>query len=150
MKVLLLRNVRDVGTGGEIVDVSEGYARNFLLARGLARLATEGTREFAERLKKQEEQRHAKEDQALKELAERLSTASCTIARRAAEDGKLFGSVGPSDVAEALAKQGFEIDRKAVQLPEHIKTSGVYSVKVRLGGTHEAVVRVWVVREEGK
>ena len=150
MKVLLLKGVKGVGAQGEIADVNEGYGRNFLIARGLARMATEGTREFAARLRKQEDQRLSKEDAAMKELAVRLSAASCTIQRRAAGDGKLFGSVGPSDVTAALAAQGFELDRKAVQMAVHIKATGVFPVKVHVSPRHQAEIRVWVVREEGK
>ncbi len=146
---MLLRRVGGIGSEGEIVEVSDGHARNFLIPRGLAAPATEGTERFAGRMKHVIEARRQKEDAELAALAEKLGKAECTLARKAGEDGKLFGSVTAADVAEALRAQGFEVDRKSVQLPEHIKTTGVFSVRVVTGGSHEASVRVSVVKEHG-
>lgn len=150
MKVLLLKMVEKLGTPGLLADVSDGYARNFLIPRGLAVVATDGAARFAGQLKASEERRRQKEEQEQKETAGRLSGVSCTISRLAAEDEKLFGSVSPADVAEALGAQGFAVDRKEIVLDEPIKALGVYTVTVRLGQRHEAQVKVWVVREAEK
>ena len=150
MKVLLLKSVKDLGAQGEIVEVNEGYARNFLFARSLGSPATDGSKAWSERLKKAELRRQEKGEEALKALTSRIASSSCTISRKAGDDGKLFGSVSASDIADALRSQGLEVDRKAVHLSEHIKATGVYTVKVRPGHGHEAPVKVWIVRDEGK
>ena len=150
MKVLLIRNVEKVGSRGEIVEVSEGYARNFLLPRKLAAMATEGVREYAGRLRKAEEKRRGEEEAKLDELAGRLEGAACSVGRRAHEDGKLFGSVTAADIADALSAQGLEVERKSVLLPEPIKTVGVFPVTVKPGASREATVKVSVVREEDR
>ncbi len=150
MKVLLLRTVKDVGARGQLVDVSDGYARNFLFPRDMASPATPGAVKYAARLKaaedKKREERHRQED----ELAEKLSGVSCTISRKAGEDEKLFGSVSGADIAEALKSQGFEIDRRNVELGQPIKSLGVHAVTVRVSARRPADVKVWVVRDTGK
>ena len=141
MKILLLKKVEKLGTPGLLVEVSDGYARNFLLPRGLAVTATKGAVKLAEQLKSTEEHRRQAEEQELKEAAKRLSGVSCTISRLAAEDEKLFGSVSAGDIADALCAQGFSVDKKEVALDEPIKTLGVFTVTVRLGQSHEAQVK---------
>jgi large subunit ribosomal protein L9 len=150
MRVLLLKNVEHVGPRGDMVEVSDGYARNYLIPRKLATLATSGVTAFAERLKKAETSRREQEGAQLKEFAERLSAASCTLVRKSGEDGKLFGSVTPADVAAALGTQGFEVDRRKIEMGEPIKSLGVYTVSARLSAEHVASVKVWVVREAEK
>jgi large subunit ribosomal protein L9 len=150
MKVLLLKTVKDLGKQGEIVEANEGYARNFLIARGLAAPATEGAKEYSAKLKRLEEKRLAKEQEELKALTARIAASSCTITRKAADDGKLFGSVTNADIADALRSQGLEVDKKAIHLSDHIKTTGVFTVSVRPGAGHEASVKVWIVKEGGK
>lgn len=150
MKVLLLKTVKDLGKQGEIVDANEGYARNFLFARGLGAPATEGAKAYSEKLKRIESKRLEKEQEELKELTSRIAASSCTLTRKAADDGKLFGSVTSADIADALQAQGLSVDKKSVFLNDHIKTTGVFTVKVRPGHGHEAELKVWIVREGGK
>jgi len=150
MKVLLLKAVKGLGKQGEIVEANEGYARNFLIARGLGAPATEGAKVYSANLKRMEQKRLEKVEEELKALTSRIAASSCTISRKAGEDGKLFGSVSNSDIADALAAQGLEVDKKAVHLSDHIKTTGVFTVTVRPGPGHEAAVKVWIVRDGGK
>lgn len=150
MKILLLKRVENLGHRGDLLDVSSGYARNFLIPRKLATVATEGVEAYAGRLRQDEAKRRELENAQLKEAAEKLSGASCTISRKAGQDEKLFGSVTSSDVADALNEQGFSVDRRKVILREPIKSLGVFTVPVRLSPDHEAQVKVWVVREAEK
>jgi len=150
MKVLLLKTVKDLGKQGEIVEANEGYARNFLFVRGLGAPATEGAKEYSAKLKKIEQKRLAKEQEELKALTARIAASTCTITRKSADDGKLFGSVSGADIADALRAQGLEVDKKAIHLSDHIKTTGVFTVSVRPGVGHEAAVKVWIVKDGGK
>jgi large subunit ribosomal protein L9 len=148
VKVILLKDVDNLGRTGDVRDVAPGYARNFLLRRALATPATEGALKQIDMLK----QRRAKEDaRRLTEaqtLAERLGQLSLTIPVRAGAEGRLFGSVTNSDVAAALKEQhGIEIDRRDVALDETIRTLGEHTVDVRLGGQVHAQLRVSVVDE---
>jgi len=150
MKVILLKTVKDLGKQGEIIEANEGYARNFLIARGLGAPATEGAKAYSANLKRQELKRLEKEQEELKALTSRIAASSCTISRKAAPDGKLFGSVTSADISDALRAQGLEVDKKGILLSEHIKTTGVFTVKVSPGQGHQADVKVWIVPIEGK
>ena len=147
MEVILLKHVESLGRRGEVVKVRPGYARNFLLPRRMAVLATIG----AKRLVEQESRKFAEIDQRAREgantVAEKLSEASVTIAVKADEEGKLYGSVGPLDVHAALEQQGFEIPRKNVVLDQHIKKLGDYDVPVKLHLDVRGSVKVSVVQE---
>ncbi|HEX2034080.1 MAG TPA: 50S ribosomal protein L9 [Chloroflexota bacterium] len=148
MKVILLKDVENLGRIGDVKEVSPGYARNYLLRRGLVVEAT------ASQLKRLEElhRRRAKEDQRrlteAQQLAERLSALEVRQEARAGEGGRLFGSITNQDVAAALKDQhGIEIDRRDVELDEPIRTLGTHTVTVRLGGGVQAQLRVVVVEE---
>ena len=137
MKVILLQDVSGLGKRGEVARVADGYARNYLLPRGLAQEATAGTlRDVGRR----QEAAQAKEERAVaraREMAGRLEGLQVRVAVRAGEKGKLFGSVGNQDIAEALlAQHGLEVDRKKIALKEPIRSLGEYTVTVRL---HHAV-----------
>jgi len=150
VKVLLLSTVEHLGPRGQLVNVADGYARNFLFPRKLATLATPGVEEFASRLQASEEKKRAAEKIELAALATKLADVSCSLPRKAHDDEKLFGSVSASDIAAALASQGFKVDRKHIELPEPIKTLGVFTVPVNLGHDVKASIKVWVVRDAGK
>jgi len=150
MKVLLLKRVENLGHRGDMTEVSDGYARNFLIPRKLATPATEGVEAYAARLRQDEDERRQLEEAQLKTAAEKLAEVSCTISRKAGTDEKLFGSVASADVADALNKQGFSIDKRKIVLEEPIKTLGVFTVPVKLSPDHEASVKIWVVREAEK
>lgn len=147
MEVILLDNVEGLGNRGERVSVAKGYARNFLLPRSLALPATSsGARMFAER-ERICQSRSDKERRVASELARKLSKVSLTIAAQVGEDEKLFGSVTAQDVADALKEQGFEIDRRRIQLEEPIRVLGVYRVDVKLYQEIGATIKVWVAKE---
>lgn len=147
MRVMLLKEVDHVGGRGELVAVSDGFARNFLLPRKLAVRATDRVEAYARRIKETESKRAAARVAELKVLADRLAGVSCSLPRKAGEDEKLFGSVTAADIAASLASQGFPIDRRKIHLPDPIKSLGVYTVPIRLGSDVGASIKVWVVRE---
>ncbi len=147
MDVILREDVDNLGKAGELVSVKDGYARNFLLPRGLAFHATEGNRKRIEAEKSQKSKKLAAEVGAAREIATRIEAVSLTFTMKAGEGDKLFGSVTASDVADRLAAEGFKIDKKHVELSEPIKALGVYKVPVRLHPDVKPEVRVWVVKE---
>ena len=147
MDVILRENVEKLGTAGDVVTVKDGYARNYLLPRGLAYLATEGNRRRLESEHKSRTRRVAAEVGQAQEIAAKLETVSLSFSMKAGEGDKLFGSVTTHDIAERLKAEGFDIDKKAIDLPEPIKALGVYKVPVRLHAEVKPEVRVWVVKE---
>jgi large subunit ribosomal protein L9 len=150
MRVLLLKEVESLGVRGELVQVADGFARNYLLPRKLAVPATAGVEAQASRMKAAEDKKREAKLAELKALADKLSGVSCTLARKAGPDEKLFGSVAAADIAAALAAQGLPVDRRQVQLAEHLKTLGVFTVPVKLAPEITAQVKVWIVREGEK
>ena len=150
MKVILLKDVDHLGRTGDVKEVAPGYARNFLLRRGLVAIATPGQMKRLDQLRAQ----RAKEDQRrlseAQQLAERLRALEVTIPARVGEQGRLFGSVTTQDIAAALKEQhGVEIDRRDLEQEDPIRTLGTHTVAVRLGGSVHGQVRVTVV-EEGR
>ena len=147
MEVILRDHVEKLGKRGEIVKVSDGYARNYLLPRKLALPATEGNRKHVERERKIMETREAEEKSQAEAIASRLSTIDITIARRVGETEQLYGSVTAADIAEFLKTKGFEIDRRKLILPEPIKTIGEHDVPLKLHREVTAPLKVKVVKE---
>ena len=132
MEVILREHVDNLGKRGEIVKVADGYARNYLLPRKLALVATEGNKKIVE----QERQAHLRKEAKLAEDARQLGTLMAgvvvTITQKAGEEGQLFGSVTAADIAESLAAQNYTIERRKIQLEHPIKQVGEYKVPVRL------------------
>jgi len=147
VQVILRENVDRLGRVGDIVTVADGYARNHLLPQRLAVVADSGKVKQVEHEKRVIQARQDKIRRELEQLARRLSRTSCTIAARAGEEDKLFGSVGPSDIVQALAETGIEIDRKWVRLEEPIKELGVFSVPIEIAKGIEARLKLWVVKQ---
>ena len=147
MEVILRDHVEKLGKRGEIVKVSDGYARNYLLPRKLALPATEGNRKHVERERKIMETREAEEKSQAEAIASRLATIDITIARRVGDTEQLYGSVTATDIAEFLKTKGFEIDRRKLILPEPIKTIGEHDVPLKLHREVTAPLKVKVVRE---
>ena len=145
--VILREDVKSLGKAGELVRVKPGYARNFLLPRGLAFEATEGNKK---RIAAETRARGAR-DQAERTEAERvaatLGAVALTLKGKAGEEGKLFGSITAQDIADALAAQGHQVDRRRIELEHPIKTVGHHTVAVRLHSEVHAEVRVSVVAE---
>ncbi|MCX8081851.1 MAG: 50S ribosomal protein L9 [bacterium] len=149
MKVIFIKDLPDIGKKGEIKDVKPGYARNFLIPKGIA---IEATPENISQLEKQEQQLVSKKNKALsraKEIKKVLQEGSITIAAKAGQDEKLFGAITPEDIAESILKQkNIEIDKHHILLEQPIKKLGIYKVSVRTGENITAEVKVWVVREK--
>lgn len=147
MEIILREDVEKLGARGQVVKVAAGYARNFLLPRRLAVAATDANRKIVE----QERQAHLRKEAVLKteaeELAKLLSSVTVTIARKAGENGQLFGSVTAGDIADALEAQKFTVDRKKIHLEEPIRSLGDYKVALRLQREVTAEVNVSVVAE---
>lgn len=147
MEVILRNAIDKLGHPGDIVSVSPGYARNFLLPRGLAYQATPGNlkRIAAEksRLEALENERKA----AAEAIAEKLAEVSVTFAVRVGEEGKLFGSVTTADIAHQLEAQGFKFEKRQIELNEPIKALGMYKVPVRLHADVHPEIKVWVIKQ---
>jgi len=146
-ELILRENIDHLGRRGDIVKVAGGYARNYLLPRKLALPVTAANRRQVERERALAEQREAEERQTAQALADRVAAVECEIARRVGEHDTLYGSVTNADIAEHLAAQALEIDKRQVQLEEPIKQLGEFTVPVRIHRDVEASVRVRVVRE---
>ncbi len=148
MKVLLCEDIRKLGWLGDVVEVNEGYARNYLLPQGLAKVATEGNiRAIAQEKAKRSEHR-LKERRRIEKAAQAVEGAEAVLAARANEQGVLFGSVGEAMIAANLRAQGFEVADEIVRMPEHIKHLGTHSVTLRFAEDVTATVRVVVVPEQ--
>lgn len=147
MKVILREDVEHLGTAGTIVNVKNGFARNFLIPRNYAIPATGNNLaafEHEARLMEAKRAKRRKEAEAQKAKLERIS---CSIAKKVGEQDKLFGSVTTQDIEKAFASEGFTIDKKDILLTEPIKALGVYTIPVRVFDDVVANTKVWVVRE---
>lgn len=146
MKVILASDIKGTGKEGVLVSVSDGYARNFLIPRKLAVLATPANVKVWEKKRKIKEEQLAREKSSKQELADKLAAVTAVIKVDAGESGKLFGSVTSFDIASAVKDaSGIEIDKKDVVLPENIKGLGTYEVPIKLHSDVEAKVKVEVV-----
>jgi len=144
MKVILKENIDNLGHIGDIVKVAPGYARNYLLPKGLAVEATEKNAKALEHVKRQLAYKKAKETESAKNLAGKLEAVVVELAHQVGAEGKLFGSVTNMEIAAFLKDKGFEIDRKKVALSEPIKTEGEFSVPVKLHPEVTATLKVVV------
>ncbi|UCG86429.1 MAG: 50S ribosomal protein L9 [Gemmatimonadota bacterium] len=148
MEVILRETITNVGRAGEIVKVKSGYARNYLLPKGLAYPATTANKRRVEAEAVRRAQRSAAEIGDAELLAEKLAAVSVEFTVKAGEGDKLFGSITSADIAGKLAEQGYTIDKRVIELDEPIKMIGIYKVPIRLHSEVKAEVRVWVVKEE--
>ena len=149
MKVILQRSVDKLGHPGDIVEVADGYARNYLLPQGLAVRATKGAVKHVESLRRAHQSRMEKARGEAEQLAARLASTPIRVQARVGEEGKLFGSVTASDVAEAiLAQAGVQVDRHEVHLEEPIRSIGTHEVRVHLFPGIDPVVTVQVEPSE--
>jgi large subunit ribosomal protein L9 len=147
MKVILRESVENLGKTGDIVKVSDGYARNFLLPRGLVTIANENNVKEIEHHKRALAKKADRERKDAQDVAKKLEQFSVTISRKVGDNEKLFGSVTSGDIATALAKGGYTIEKRQIQLAEPIKQLGVSSVPVKLSTDVTAQIKVWVVQE---
>ncbi len=147
MKVILRKEHEKLGQIGTVVDVKDGYARNFLIPKGIAYPATDGSVRALEEEKKQAERRSAKEQKSSQKLADELEKVSITLPMKVGEDEKLFGSVTSQMIADSLKEKGFDLDKRTIVLDEPIKALGIYTVDVRLHQNVVGKVKIWVVHE---
>jgi large subunit ribosomal protein L9 len=147
MKVILLEDVERLGRRGSIMNVANGYGRNFLIPRKLAVPATEANMKFAEVQNKKVEVQEAKEEKSASQLKSELENVSITIPMKSGEGEVLFGSVTSANIADALEKQGYTIDKRKIELEEPIKRLGEYQVSVKLHRKIAAEITVSVVKE---
>ena len=147
MEVILREDVEHLGRAGEIVAVKNGYARNYLIPRGLAYSATAGNRKRIETEHKRQADRAAADRTTAEALMAKLADVSLTFSVKTAEGEKLFGSITAQDIADRLRERGYDIDKRRIELSEPIKLVGIYKVPVRLDAGVHAEVRVWVVKE---
>ncbi len=147
MRVLLKAALEHLGRPGELVVVKPGFARNFLVPRGLAMEVTRDNQRTVEMEMKRQKGREEKRRAQLQDMARRISEANCTVAAKADESDKLYGSVTPAEIVKALKLVGLDVDPKAVHLDDPIKAVGVFTVKVVLDTGVSADLKVWVVKE---
>ncbi len=148
MKVILTENVESIGQIGDVLNVTSGYARNFLLPKGLAMEATGKNVRELEHKKRLLAQRREKQRLEMLSVAEKLHAVTICLRRKVSEDDKLYGSVNVTDIAKGLEDQGFEIAKKDLDLEQPIKQLGEFSVTVRVGVGVSANVRVVIEKEE--
>lgn len=147
MEVILRDHVEHLGTRGQIVKVADGYARNYLLPRNLALVATEGNKKRVERERRIAEAREAEERAASEAIATRLTALELTFTRRVGETEQLYGSVTSQDIADALKAKGFDVDKRKILLPDAIKALGEVNVPVKLHREVTAQLKVTVAKE---
>ena len=148
MKVILKSTVDNIGRAGDVKDVADGYARNFLLPRKLAETATPSALKYWEKGKEKRAALVAAEVEVAKQLAGKLSGVSLSFSMPASEEGKLFGSVGKTDVLKSLKAAGFDVPKNSVRLENALKTTGEHDVELRLAPEVSAKVKVVVSARE--
>lgn len=147
MKIILRQNVSNLGEIGEVVNVKAGYARNYLIPRQLAYVASDGAMRALETEKKQYAARMEKTKHTAEIVAGQLADLQISIPMQVGEEGRLFGSVTSQMIAQELEVRGFSVDRRAITIDEPIKTLGVFEVKVKLHADIVAPLKVWVISE---
>jgi large subunit ribosomal protein L9 len=147
MEVILRQAVDNLGHPGDIVNVSAGFARNYLLPRGFAYEATAGNKKRMEQERERLEAAEASRREAAEEIAKQLEPVSLTFSARVGEEGKLFGSVTTADIAHQLEAQGFKIEKRQIDLHEPLKALGVYRVPIRVHADVRAEIKVWVIKQ---
>ncbi|HEY9516770.1 MAG TPA: 50S ribosomal protein L9 [Gemmatimonadaceae bacterium] len=148
MEVILRQTIENVGNPGDIVKVSNGYARNYLLPHGLAYQATPGNRKRIAAEKAILEAAEKERRDSARSLADRLEQVSLTFSARVGEEEKLFGSVTAADIVQQLQAQGFtEVEKRQIDLHEPIKALGVYKVPIRLHAEVKPEIKVWVIKQ---
>lgn len=148
MKIILTQDLENLGDKGDVLKVKDGYARNFLFPKGFAVPYTESNyKNIALQKKSKLDVNKRKEEEAL-DLKEKLSNTAITIKRKSGENGKLFGSVTSKEIEDELKKLGFDISKKEIVMEEHIKTTGIYDIPIKLYKGIEIPIKLWVVGEK--
>jgi large subunit ribosomal protein L9 len=147
MKVILIKDMENLGVIGDEVEVRDGYARNYLIPRSIAIKSAKGVLRVVEQKKREKAKREEKVIQQCREIAEKITAVSCTIPMEAGEEEKLFGSVTAEMISEAFKTEGIEIDKKKIVIEEPIKTLGAFNVEIKLHPEVKTQTRIWVVKK---
>lgn len=145
-KYILLEDVEDLGSAGDSVSVAAGYARNFLVPKGLAVKASAAALRQVESRKGKIEEQRKKDLEKARELAAKIAEVEITIAMQAGDDNKLFGSVTSHIIADELAKHAIEIEHRRIEMEEHLKELGAFNIRIKLHKEVYGTVKVWIVR----
>jgi large subunit ribosomal protein L9 len=148
MKVILKDDVEKLGAAGNVVNVADGYARNFLFPKNLAVPASKGNLRSIDEIRKQKQFKENKRRREAEKYKDKLEKLSLTADVQVGEEDKVFGSVTAANIATLLEKQGFEIDRRKIMLEEPLKALGVYTIEIKLATDVVAGVKLWVVKRE--
>jgi large subunit ribosomal protein L9 len=146
MKLILQEDVKKLGSAGEVVDVKDGYGRNYLIPQGKARIATESKLKEIEEVKRQARRRAELTVERAKEMANELEKISVTLPVKTGEEGKIFGTVTNQDIADALEERGFDIDKRKISVDQDVNELGEYTATVDLIGEIKPTIKVWVVK----
>ena len=147
MKVILTQDIAGLGSIGDLITVKDGFGRNYLVPQGKALQATSQNMKKLEHQKRQIREKIDKAKREAERLAARIESVSCTVAKAVGEEDKLFGSVTGMDIESSLKLEGIEIDRKRINLPEPIKSLGIYNIPIKLHPEVTATLKLWVVKE---
>jgi len=147
MKVILRKDFESLGKMGDVVSVKDGYARNYLMPKGIVYAALKGNLNALEEEKKEAQKKNLHELKSAELLAAELEKVSVSIAVQVGEEDKIFGSVTTQMIADSLKEKGHEIDKRKIEIEEQIKSLGIYDVNVKLHPNVNAKIKVWVVRE---
>jgi len=147
MKVILRKDIETLGNVGDIVDVKDGYARNFLIPRKIAYTALNGNLKALEDEKKSIARKSEKELHSAEKLSTELEKVSVTIPVQIGEEDKIFGSVTTQMISDALKEKDFDIDKRKIEIEESIKTLGIYNANIKIYSNVSVSIKVWVVRE---
>lgn len=148
MEVVLKKDFETLGKAMDVITVKDGFARNYLIPRGIAVIATDGNRKAVAEAKKIAEKREEKLAKEAGSLAKKIEKVPCTIPVKVGEEDRIFGSITAQEIVDFLKKEGFDIDRHAVELEEPIRQLGVYTINIRLHKDVNAQLKVWVVKDE--
>ena len=148
MKLILKEDVEKLGAAGEVVDVKDGYGRNYLIPQGKGVIASEGALREIEEKKRQAEARAELTVKQAKDMAERLEVTSVTIPVQAGEEGQIHGTVTTQQIADALAERGLDVDRRKISLDQDVKALGEYTATIDLLSEIKPQIKVWVVKDE--
>lgn len=150
MKLILLQDVENLGEEGDIVTVKDGYGRNYLIPQRLGRIASDGAIRQQQEIQRQRSRKHAKVKEDAAAIKEQLEAVNVVIAAKTGEENRIFGTVTSQQIAVELNKQGFEIDRRDIDLDEDIRMIGVYTATVKIHRDIQAKVKIQVISETGE
>jgi len=148
MKIILKDTVENLGNRGSVVEVKDGFARNFLIPKGLAMKFTQGALKLLQQEHRMYEAKQVKEKEDAQEMAEKLSAVELVVQKRSGDQDLLYGSVTPTDIADLLEEKGFKIDKRKILLHEPIKRLGEFEIRIRLHQEVVPVVKLTVTKEE--